>query len=160
VARGIFGNILKTRGLLRIFMDCGLISQKGEGLTTKSAGIFQRGIFFNGKYDRLGPPFVDRARCRSTVDRGQGLGGGSPELSLVAAPGHDGSPTVAQRKEGCMGNSMGRSLEIRQQRGGWVTVMKKQWRRHSVQVVLGCAENRRAGRGAVENDRALPLYRG
>jgi hypothetical protein len=46
VARGIFGNILKIGGLLRIFVDCGLISKKGDGLTTKSTGIFQRGFFF------------------------------------------------------------------------------------------------------------------
>jgi hypothetical protein len=40
VARGIFGNISKTRGLLRIFVDHDLISQKGEELTAKSVGIF------------------------------------------------------------------------------------------------------------------------
>jgi hypothetical protein len=40
VARGIFGNISKTRGLLRIFVDHDLISQKGEELTAKSMGIF------------------------------------------------------------------------------------------------------------------------
>jgi hypothetical protein len=33
-------SISKTRGLLGIFVDCGLISQKGEGPTTKSMGIF------------------------------------------------------------------------------------------------------------------------
>jgi hypothetical protein len=36
----------KTRGLLGIFMDYSLISQKGKGLTTKSARIFWRGFFF------------------------------------------------------------------------------------------------------------------
>jgi hypothetical protein len=46
VDRGIFGNILKTIGLLRIFVDYSLISQKGEGLTAKLVGIFQHGIFF------------------------------------------------------------------------------------------------------------------
>jgi hypothetical protein len=30
-------------------VDYGLISQKGKGLTAKSVGIFQHGIFFNGK---------------------------------------------------------------------------------------------------------------
>jgi hypothetical protein len=30
----------KIRGLLGIFVDCILISQKGKGLTAKSAGIF------------------------------------------------------------------------------------------------------------------------
>jgi hypothetical protein len=36
----------KTRGLLGIFVDCDLISQKGKGLTAKSVGIFQRRFFF------------------------------------------------------------------------------------------------------------------
>jgi hypothetical protein len=38
VARGIFGNILKTRGLLRIFMDCGLIINKPRGLFANFLG--------------------------------------------------------------------------------------------------------------------------
>jgi hypothetical protein len=39
----------KTRGLLRIFVDCGLITKKGKGLIAKSAWIFQHDFFFNGK---------------------------------------------------------------------------------------------------------------
>jgi hypothetical protein len=38
VPRGIFGNILKTRGLLRIFVDCGLITKKSRGLFTNFSG--------------------------------------------------------------------------------------------------------------------------
>jgi hypothetical protein len=34
------------------------------------------------------------------VDRGQGLGGGSPELSLAAAPGHGSLPRGWPRKAG------------------------------------------------------------
>jgi hypothetical protein len=32
VARGLFRNVSKTRGLLRIFVDCGLILDKIRGL--------------------------------------------------------------------------------------------------------------------------------
>jgi hypothetical protein len=35
VARGIFGNISKTRGLLRILVDCGLITKKSGGFFAK-----------------------------------------------------------------------------------------------------------------------------
>jgi hypothetical protein len=59
-----------------------------------------------GKYGGLGPPSVDRGWRQSMVDHGQGLGGGSPELSLAAAPGHGGSPAVAQWKEGRTGSHL------------------------------------------------------
>jgi hypothetical protein len=38
VARGIFGNILKTRGLLGIFVDCDLITEKTRGLFANFSG--------------------------------------------------------------------------------------------------------------------------
>jgi hypothetical protein len=38
VARGIFGNISKTRGFLRIFVDCGLIRKKPRGLFANFLG--------------------------------------------------------------------------------------------------------------------------
>jgi hypothetical protein len=38
VARGIFGNILKIRGLLRIFMNYGLITKKPRGLFANFLG--------------------------------------------------------------------------------------------------------------------------
>jgi hypothetical protein len=39
--------------------------------------------------------------------------------------------------------------------------VKKRRRKRSVWAVLGCGEKRRkAGRGVVENDGVLPLYRG
>jgi hypothetical protein len=38
VARGIFGNISKTRGLLRILVDCGLITKKPKGLFANFLG--------------------------------------------------------------------------------------------------------------------------
>jgi hypothetical protein len=72
-------------------------------------------FFFNGRYGGLGPPSMDHGRRWSTVDHEQGLGGGALELGLAAAPGHGGSPAVAQRKEGCTGNSMGRLSKIGRQ---------------------------------------------
>jgi hypothetical protein len=38
VARGIFGNISKTRGHLKIFVDCGLITKKSRGLFANFLG--------------------------------------------------------------------------------------------------------------------------
>jgi hypothetical protein len=38
VARGIFGNISKTRGLLRIFVYCGLITKIPRGLFANFPG--------------------------------------------------------------------------------------------------------------------------
>jgi hypothetical protein len=49
VSRGIFENILKTRGLLGNFGDCSLICGKCRGLFTKLAGIFGWGIIFQKK---------------------------------------------------------------------------------------------------------------
>jgi hypothetical protein len=92
VARGLFRNVSKTRGLLRIFVDCGLILDKIRGLFAKRHGIFGFELFSNGKRRGLGPWFMDHGRRWSPVDRRQGLGGGSPELGLAAAPGHDGLP--------------------------------------------------------------------
>jgi hypothetical protein len=46
VARGIFGNISKTRGLLRIFVDCGLILDKNRGLFAKWHEIIGWGFLF------------------------------------------------------------------------------------------------------------------
>jgi hypothetical protein len=46
VARGIFGNITKTRGLLRIFVDYRLILDKNMGLFAKWHGIIDWGFIF------------------------------------------------------------------------------------------------------------------
>jgi hypothetical protein len=62
---------------------------------------FLAGIYFSiGKYGVLGPWLMDHGQCRSMVDRGQGIGGGSPELGLAATTGHDGLPRGWQCKEG------------------------------------------------------------
>jgi hypothetical protein len=57
VARGIFGNISETRGLLGIFGDRGLILDKNRGLFAKWHGIIGFELFSNGK----------KAWTRSTV---------------------------------------------------------------------------------------------
>jgi hypothetical protein len=46
VARGIFGNILKTRVVVGNFGVCGLICGKCRGLFIKLAGIFFWGNYF------------------------------------------------------------------------------------------------------------------
>jgi hypothetical protein len=62
VARGIFENVSKTRGLLRIFVNYGLILNKNRGLFAKWHGIFGFELFSNGKMRRLGPWWMaDRA---------------------------------------------------------------------------------------------------
>jgi hypothetical protein len=81
-------------------VDCGLILDKNKGPFAKWRGIIGFELFSNGKRRGLSPRFVDHGRCRSTVDQGQGLSGGLPELSLTAAPGHGGLPRGWQREEG------------------------------------------------------------
>jgi hypothetical protein len=73
-----FLNISKTKGLLRIFVYCGLILDKNRVLFAKWHGIISFELFSNGKRHGLGPWFVDHGRRWSTVDHRQGLGGGSP----------------------------------------------------------------------------------
>jgi hypothetical protein len=70
VARGIFGNISKTRGLLRIFVDYQLILDKNRGLFAKWHGIIGFELFSNGKRRGLGPRFVDHGWRWSIVDCG------------------------------------------------------------------------------------------
>jgi hypothetical protein len=127
VGRAISGIILKIRCLLGIFVDCGLISPKGKGPTAKSARIFRCDFFSMRKYGGPGPPSMDHGWRRSTVDHGQGLGGGSPELGQAAAMGHGGSQAVAQRKEGCTGSPSRASPGHGRRRGDRAT-MVKMWR--------------------------------
>jgi hypothetical protein len=48
---------LKTRGLLEIFVDCGMISKKGRGLSANIAGIsLARNYFSTGNSVDLGGP--------------------------------------------------------------------------------------------------------
>jgi hypothetical protein len=79
----------------------------------------------------------------------------------VSAPGHGGSPEVVQRGEGFTGSPSRASPRRGRQCGGRATAVKKWQRRRSVRAALGHGESsRRARRGAMEDDGALPLYRG
>jgi hypothetical protein len=92
----------------------------------------------------------------STVDSTVAGGRGSP-----AAPMHGGSPAMEQwRKE-----RMGSPSQASPGRGRWcgnraMAAKKRQWW-CSVWAVLGCGKKRkREGGSAVEDDGALPFYRG
>jgi hypothetical protein len=93
-------------------VDCRLILNKNSGLFAKWHGIIGFELFSNGKRHGLGPWLMDNGRCWSMVDRGQGLGGGSTELDLAAAPGHDGLPRGSQREEGNVVRLGHRSMEL------------------------------------------------
>jgi hypothetical protein len=103
---------------------------------------------------------VDRGRCRSTMDRGQGLGGGSPEDGQNDAPVCGTLPRLRKKGEGMAVILI--DCRRGQRRGGSdrATVVKKRRRKHLVRAALGCGEKRRgAGRGAVEGGDGLPLCR-
>jgi hypothetical protein len=68
---------------------------------------------------------------------------------------------MAQREEGCTGSPSQASPGRGRKGGGQAMVLKKRRRRRSVRAAPGRGEKRRrAGRGAVEDGEALPLYRG
>jgi hypothetical protein len=75
--------------------------------------------------------------------------------------GHGGSPAVAQWGEGCALSPSQASPGRGRWCGDRATVVKKRWWQYPVRAVLGHGEKRRrVGRGAVDDGRALPLYRG
>jgi hypothetical protein len=162
VARAISGINFKTQGVLFEFYKPRLDFTEMQGANCKMVGIFPGAdLFFNGKSQWTQSTICGPLRHRFTVDRPWPAEGGSPELSLATALGHGGSPEVAQRGEGCTGSPFRASPGHGWQCGGRVTVVKKWRRRRSVRLALGHREKRRrAGRGAVEDGEALPLYRG
>jgi hypothetical protein len=107
------------------------------------------------------PQLVDHggAGPRWTLDRGMAMT--SPELGQTAAPGHGGSPTMAQQRERSTGSPSRASPGRGWQRGDRATAVKKwRWRR-SVRAALGHGEKRtRAGRGAAKTGGTSPFYRG
>jgi hypothetical protein len=119
-------------------------------------------IYFSiENHDGLGPPLVDRWMRRSVVDYGHRRMKSSPELGLAAAPGRGGLPVTAQQREGSTGSPSQASPLCGGWRGDRAAVVKKRWWWCSVGVVLESRERRRrAGRGAVEDGRALTFYRG
>jgi hypothetical protein len=70
-------------------------------------------LFFNGK--SRWTQSMARGPWAAPVHGGLGHGRlkGLIDLGLVAAPGHDGSPAVAQWKEGCTGSPSRASLRHR-----------------------------------------------
>jgi hypothetical protein len=75
----------------------------------------------------LGPPLVDHGRRWSTVNPGHGRPTSSLELGPAAAPGHGGSPAMAQQRERSMGSLSGASPW----RGQWCrnrVMTVKRWR--------------------------------
>jgi hypothetical protein len=93
VARGIFRNISKARGLLRIFVNCGLILDNNMGLFAKWHGIIGLELFYNGKRRGLGPRFVDHRRLAARVATRRGRGG------MTGEPLTGAWTTVRQRRD-------------------------------------------------------------
>jgi hypothetical protein len=94
---------------------------------------------------------ADHGRHRSTVDRGQGHGGGSSEDSQNGAPVRGTSPRLRMKGEGTVVKLIG------YKRGRWrdgnnrASVGNNRRRRRSVRVALGRGEKRReVGRGPMK----------
>jgi hypothetical protein len=103
---------------------------------------------------------VDLGRPLSMVDHRQCLGGGSPEDGQNGASVRETSLWLRKKGEGTAVILTG--CRRRWRRGGSdrAMVVKKRWRKHTVQAVLGHGENGRgAARGAVEDGDGLRLYR-
>jgi hypothetical protein len=96
VARAIFGYIFKNQGSSWKFVDCGLIVEKGRGLTRKMARISNFKLFPNSKCRGLGPCLMDQRRARSMVDRPPW-----PTMELTGAQpsGRSGPQRLATRWE-------------------------------------------------------------
>jgi hypothetical protein len=101
---------------------------------------------------------MDHGRCRSTVDRGQGLIGGSPEDDRNDAPVRETTPRLRKNVEGTAVILTSCRRRWRRGRNSRASVGNKWWRRRSVRAVLGHGEKRRGeGRGAVEGGDDLPF---
>jgi hypothetical protein len=97
---------------------------------------------------------VDHGRHRSTLDRGQGLSGGSPEDGRNGAPVRGTLPRLRKKGEGTAVILTG----CRRGGKGWASMGMKRWRRRLVQAVLGHGEKRRGeGRGVVEGGDGPPF---
>jgi hypothetical protein len=102
---------------------------------------------------------VDRERRQSTVDRGQGLGGGSLENGRNGTPVRGASPRLRKKGEGMAVSLTGCKRGRRRDGNSQASVGKNRWRRCSVRAVLGGGEKRReVGRGPVKPEvGALPF---
>jgi hypothetical protein len=71
VARGIFGNVLKTRGLLRNLWTAGYLWKKAGGSLQSGRDFPAQDLFPNRKSGGPGPQRVDRVvRPNSIMDQG------------------------------------------------------------------------------------------
>jgi hypothetical protein len=93
------------------------------------------------------------------VDRGQGLGVGSPENGRNGAPVRGTSPRLRKKGEGMAVTLTGYRRGWWRDGNGRALVGKNRWRRLSVRAVLGRGEKRReVGRGPVNPEvGALPF---
>jgi hypothetical protein len=123
VARSIFGNISKTRGLLGISVDYSLITKKPRGLFANLPGFgFQ--IYFS----------MEKLRWTQSMAHGTSAGRGrrwtdhhgqpwsSPELGLAAAPSHGCLPRGGEKKEGATGTQFCLVPWLGRRRGGGAPV--------------------------------------
>jgi hypothetical protein len=94
---------------------------------------------------------VDHERHQSTVDRGQGLSGGTPDDGRNGAPVRGASQWLRNKGEGTAVILTGCKRGQRRDRNSRASVGNNQRRRRSMRVVLGHREKRReAGRGPVK----------
>jgi hypothetical protein len=87
---------------------------------------------------------MDRERCRSTVDHGHCLGGGSPENGWNGAPVRGTSPRLREKGEGTAVSLTGGKRGRRGVRHDRATMGNNRWRRRSVGWTL------RTRKGAIE----------
>jgi hypothetical protein len=85
-------------------------------------------------------------RVHGAVDRGQGLGGGSPEDGRNGAPVRKTSPRLRKKGEGTTMSFTGCKTGRRRDRNGRASVGNNRRRRHSVWAALGRGEKRREER--------------
>jgi hypothetical protein len=109
-------------------------TQEVQGPFCKVVGIKEfSDLIYNRKnsVDRVHGA-VDRGWHRSTVDCGQGLGGGSLEDGRNGAPVRGTSPRLRKNGEGTTVSLTGCKRGRRRDRNSWALVGNNQRRRHSV----------------------------
>jgi hypothetical protein len=114
-----------------------------------------------GKVCGLSPWLKDRGSTGPWWTGDRGHGGGSSEDGRNGAPVRGTSPRLRKKSEGMAVILIGCRRGRRRGGGDQATVVKKRQRKRSVWAALGHGGKRRgAGRGAMEDDGALPLCRG
>jgi hypothetical protein len=85
---------------------------------------------------------VDHGRHQSTVDRGQGLGGGSPEDGRNGSPMRGTSPRLRKKGEGTTVILTSCKRGWQRDRNGRASVGNNRRRRRMVRAALGHGERR------------------